>query len=511
MSRSKEPEPVISPVKVPDNEAGIVSEIVEESEKYEIAIESDGEEFPHDFELKFLPVGPPTVKKKTESTNFDEISFASKKFSDDIKIDFIRSIDYRILCRFLGITTVNDIKNHPYQENPLITMILMQSVLTFMEQQEFEFVGELNFDREGNSIPPDKTVWKIKGKEVSFTTSGFLYFEKKGGEKKDNVVFFLFTDLDRAVTSVTCYTSDKKGSEKYINQLESFAKEYNCLKGLKLRDVNMLTSSFAEVEKDPKYSWDNYYFEKEVIHIFESEVFGFLDNVKKYNDNGIYKRGIITHGSPGTGKTTIGYIICNRTDKTVIWITPEILGENNFRALSSVKLLYKLADFVSPCIIILEDLDLFGEDRDLGGDHLRLGALMNVLDGVNSVSNAVTIGNTNRLQSIELALRNRPGRFDRIVEITPLCDELREKMFINRLKDWKVSDDTIKHIVNKTNDWTGAESQEFINTLNLDYINNGHKKKILTIELVNKAVATMEQFGVGTNKSFGFGETKPGD
>ena len=224
----------------------------------------------------------------------------------------------------------------------------------------------------------------------------------------------------------------------------------------------------------------------------------------KNDEHKYFANGIVSHN---TGKTTIGHVICNNVpDHTVIWITPELIAENGTRALSSVKVLYKLADFVSPCIIILEDLDLFGGDRDgMGGGDLRLGSLMNILDGVNSVSNAITIGTTNRLNSIEKALRNRPGRFDRIIEIPSLNKELRYKMFKNRLLDWKVSNKTIDYIVENTDEWTGAEAQEFINTLNLNFIHSKKKTKKVDIKLVDKVIETMKMFGIGEISSeFGF-------
>ncbi len=232
---------------------------------------------------------------------------------------------------------------------------------------------------------------------------------------------------------------------------------------------------------------------------FDLEV---LNDEHKY-----YANGIVSHN---TGKTTIGNIICNMIpDHTVIWITPEILAENMHRAFNSIKSLYKLADFVSPCVIILEDLDLFGNDRDKGGDILSLGALMNVLDGVNSIKNAVTIGTTNRLSSIESALKNRPGRFDRVIEIPALPKELRKKMFRDRLKGWTVEKGALDYIVENTNKWTGAEAQEFINSLNLKHIGSNKKKKKVTIVWAEEIIKTMNKFGVGeASSSFGFGADK---
>ena len=226
-------------------------------------------------------------------------NLAKVKFADQIKIDFIISIDYRILCRFLGVTTVNDIKNHPYQSHPLITLILMESVNGFMESEGYDFVGELNFDNHGNSIPPEKNPWNVKGKETAFTTTGFLYFEKIDGDKIDNVAFFLYADLERGGASITSYTTDTNKSKDIIKDLQVYSKKCNCLRGAKLKDVNMITASFAEVEVGDKYTWENYYYPTEIRDLFNLEVFDFVNNVEKYNACGINKRGLILHGKPG--------------------------------------------------------------------------------------------------------------------------------------------------------------------------------------------------------------------
>ena len=453
---------------------------------------------------------PHDLEEQMKWSKTNEEKYAKEgisNFADQIKIDFIPSIDYRIMCRFLGATTVGEIKNHPYQSHPLITLILMESLNKFMKFKDFNFVGELNFDQNGNSIPPEKNPWHVKGKETTFTTTGFLYFESDSGKKQDNVVYFLYADLERGGSQITCYSNDTGKSKDFVNELEDYSKENNCLRGAKLRDVNMISASFSEVFVEERYTWKNYYYPSSIEDLFDLEVLGFIENVEQYNACGINKRGIILYGKPGGGKTTIGRIICNLVpNNTVIWITPEILSENNYKAISSIKALYKLADFLSPCIILLEDLDLFSQDRERGGDILSLGALMNVLDGVNSISNSITIGTTNRIESIETALRNRPGRFDRIIEIPSLTDELRDKMFRERLSDWKVSKDVWGYLVENTIDWTGAEVQELVNSLHLKHISSKRKMKKIDKKWAEEIIETMSKFGVGeASSSFGFG------
>ena len=240
-----------------------------------------------------------SMKEWAEKQEGKEEVSGKENFADQIKIDFIPSIDYRIMCRFLDATTVGEIKNHPYQSNPLITLILMESLEKFMKTKGFNFVGELNFDQHGNSIPPEKNPWHVKGKETTFTITGFLYFESDTGNKEDNVVYFLYADLERGGSQITCYSNDTKKSKDLINELEDYSKSNNCLRGTKLKDVNMISASFSEVAIKSEYTWDNYYYPESIKELFDLEVLGFMENVEQYNKFGINKRGIILHGKPG--------------------------------------------------------------------------------------------------------------------------------------------------------------------------------------------------------------------
>lgn len=428
---------------------------------------------------------------------------ASEKFADAIKLDFIKSVDYRIMCRFLGLRSVTEVKSYPYKGIPIIVNLLEQVIPEYMKSEGYAFVGELNFDRNGDSVPVEKKVWKIGNKELIFAITGFLYYEKIDGTEQDNIVFFNYYDQEREIHQLSCFSPDDIKCETVVNNLEKFAKTHNCLRGCKLRDLDLHNSTFSIINSEPsKYTWDKYYYPEGVKELFDNEIFGFLNDIKSYNQCGINKRGVIVHGKPGGGKTSLGYIICNNVkNNTVIWITPELIT----KFINSIKEFYQLADFVSPCIVILEDLDLFGVDRDLGGDIHRLGTLMNILDGVNSINNSITVATTNRLDTIEKALRNRPGRFDRIVEIPSLDDKLRRKMIQNRLSDWDISENNLDYIISKTDEWTGAQVQEFINTVNLTFIRKKDMQKVITQELADSVFDTMYNYGVGEqSKAFGF-------
>ena len=83
-----------------------------------------------------------------------------------------------------------------------------------------------------------------------------------------------------------------------------------------------------------------------------------------------------------------------------------------------------LARFVAPTVVFLEDLDLFAQDRQ-SKDWPGLGELMGQLDGAIDNEDIVTIATTNRLEVIEKALRNRPGRFDRVLRFDTMDEPIR--------------------------------------------------------------------------------------
>jgi hypothetical protein len=369
-----------------------------------------------------------------------------------------------------------------------------------MESKGYKFVGEKNFSREGDVIPCEKKTWTIGSKDYTFTNTGFLFF-KHNTNCKRNIAFYLYCHIGDSSVGMKCYSTCKDIPSQMLNDLDMYTKKYNCLRGCRLKDVNLMSAEFTEIEIFKDYKWDKFYFSQNVIDLVDEEIVGFLSHIKKYNDRGLNKRGVLFWGEPGCGKTTIGKVLCNclGNDTTVIWITPDSISENSVTMYQSIKLLYKLADYVSPSAVIIEDLDLFTTDREMGGDNLRLGSLMNILDGVNSIPNTITIATTNRLNVIENALRNRPGRFDRIVQIPALEEPLRKKMIQDRLSNCIVTPEIISLIVRQTEGWTGAEIQELVHTINIDFIVTDDTKLEVTSEKVDKAFKRIHAYGIGKN------------
>ncbi|MEM5777321.1 MAG: AAA family ATPase, partial [Candidatus Aenigmatarchaeota archaeon] len=135
-------------------------------------------------------------------------------------------------------------------------------------------------------------------------------------------------------------------------------------------------------------------------------------------------KGILLHGPPGTGKTLIAKAVATETNAYFIGINaPELLSKYVGESEENLKNIFKLARENSPSIIFIDEIDAIAQKREDSSDVERrlVAELLTLMDGIESNQGIVVIGATNRIDSIDEALR-RPGRFDKEIEI-PIPDE----------------------------------------------------------------------------------------
>lgn len=128
------------------------------------------------------------------------------------------------------------------------------------------------------------------------------------------------------------------------------------------------------------------------------------------------KRGVLLYGPPGTGKThTVRHLLSQSPGTTAVLLTGAALG--------AVEQAASLARAMAPSLVVLEDIDLVAEDRSMGhGPQPLLFQVLDALDGLDADADIAFIMTTNRVDVLEPALAQRPGRVDLAVEI-PLPDE----------------------------------------------------------------------------------------
>jgi cell division protease FtsH len=128
------------------------------------------------------------------------------------------------------------------------------------------------------------------------------------------------------------------------------------------------------------------------------------------------KRGVLLFGPPGAGKThTARYLISQLPEFTVVLLTGMAMYHINFAC--------SLARMVQPALVVLEDVDLIAEARDIapGMNNPLLYQVLNEMDGLAGDADVAFLLTTNRADLLEPALAQRPGRVDLAIQV-PLPD-----------------------------------------------------------------------------------------
>ncbi|MDO8427730.1 MAG: CDC48 family AAA ATPase [Candidatus Diapherotrites archaeon] len=130
-------------------------------------------------------------------------------------------------------------------------------------------------------------------------------------------------------------------------------------------------------------------------------------------------KGILLFGPPGCGKTLLAKAVANETNAHFISVNaPEIMSKFVGEAEERVRQIFKDAEENNPSIIFIDEIDAIAPKRDevVGEVERRVVAqLLALMDGLEARGNVIVIAATNRVNSLDEALR-RPGRFDREIE-----------------------------------------------------------------------------------------------
>lgn len=171
-------------------------------------------------------------------------------------------------------------------------------------------------------------------------------------------------------------------------------------------------------------------------------------------------KGVLLHGPPGTGKTLIARAVANEVDAHFDAIHgPEIISKYKGESAERLRTAFERAAENAPAIIFLDELDSIAGERDDGGDmeNRVVAQLLTLLDGLDSDEEVVVIGATNRVDSIDPAIR-RGGRFDREIEIGVPSEAGRREILDVHTRDMPLDDDVdLDALAERLHGFVGAD------------------------------------------------------
>eukprot|EP01006_Ploeotia_vitrea_P066686 TRINITY_DN95482_c0_g1_i1.p1 TRINITY_DN95482_c0_g1~~TRINITY_DN95482_c0_g1_i1.p1 ORF type:complete len:428 (-),score=70.32 TRINITY_DN95482_c0_g1_i1:149-1432(-) len=145
-----------------------------------------------------------------------------------------------------------------------------------------------------------------------------------------------------------------------------------------------------------------------------------------YDSHGIaWRRSILLHGPPGSGKTSMILALAGHFNKNVCLLQP------NNRKMTDNGLASLLQQTPEGAFIVLEDVDsLFDNHREtkMNGCELTFSGFLNALDGACTPEGHVFFLTSNHPERLDPALV-RDGRVDLPVEVSHACPQQLEGLF----------------------------------------------------------------------------------
>ena len=168
------------------------------------------------------------------------------------------------------------------------------------------------------------------------------------------------------------------------------------------------------------------------------------------------KRGVLLYGPPGTGKThTVRHLISTTPEHTIILLSGQTLQFIGQAA--------AVARHLQPSIVVLEDCDLVAMDRGFSpsGNPL-LFEVLDTLDGLDSDADVAFLLTTNRVEVLEEALTQRPGRVDVAVEIPLPDEEARRRLLALYRGTVPYSDEVLDEVATRSDHRTASFFKELM-------------------------------------------------
>ncbi|XP_056284078.1 ATPase family AAA domain-containing protein 2B isoform X2 [Pseudoliparis swirei] len=178
-------------------------------------------------------------------------------------------------------------------------------------------------------------------------------------------------------------------------------------------------------------------------------------------------RGCLFYGPPGTGKTLVARALaneCSQGDRKVSFFMrkgADCLSKWVGESERQLRLLFDQAYLMRPSIIFFDEIDGLAPVRSCRQDQIHssiVSTLLALMDGLDSRGEVVVIGATNRLDSIDPALR-RPGRFDREFLFNLPDKKARKQILEIHTRDWspKLSEPFVDELAEKCVGYCGAD------------------------------------------------------
>lgn len=353
---------------------------------------------------------------------FENVNYTNEK--NKYTMSYLSVIDFVINQKNINLKSLSEIDSESIIKN---TAINTNNIL-----QIKDFVFTIN--KMNKNILIEKDIY------ISFHSDEYKNSAGELIKRTDIIEIFSYkynVDELKKYVKEKCYEPYvRKFEENLIGNLYLFIPNKT-----KFNNIEYLTYNKKQINSTKTF--ETIFFEEK--NLFMEQLDFFINNKKWYQLKGIpYKLGIILHGYPGCGKTSIIKSILNYTQRHGIFI-----NLNNINKESLIQQIFCKIDMSNHYIpfnkrvYIFEEIDICDvtmkrdklkiinenekniDDNEKNdnkkcekddNDKLTLSTLLNLFDGIESNEDSIIILTTNHIEKIDPALI-RPGRMDINIEL----------------------------------------------------------------------------------------------
>ena len=289
-----------------------------------------------------------------------------------------------------------------------------------------------------------------KGREIEIN---YMISKKIVGNSVQAVKYHLLT--------LTSKDANIKLFEEFLEDAHNYCK-------VKKEKEEVLTFIFKtgywnNLSRLPKRDKSTLHLPNKVLPNLIKDLRDFLKGEDKYLKYGIpYKRNYLLEGLPGTGKTSLIFVLAS-------YFNMDIAIINFSLSIDDATFMKSVTKLPEDCFLVLEDIDTLFVERKPGDSNrsmVSFSGILNTLDGIARRTKQITFLTTNYISKLDSALI-RPGRIDKVITFNYSTSEQIKYFFDSFLPNQKENwDEFVKKIKNiKT---TSAILQSFF----FKYINS---------------------------------------
>lgn len=255
------------------------------------------------------------------------------------------------------------------------------------------------------------------------------------------------TEYDKDILVIRKFGRKHKLFTDMINDFRDFDLDTEKIKIYRMSGND--EGDWVYVKKQLKRPIDTVFLEEEKKDLLFGKLISFKEDEEWYEKNGIpYQLGILLHGNPGTGKTSLIKAIAGYLNYPIYYIDSGNLDKIE-KAVSSLP---------PKCLMVIEDIDANNVTHsrdDCDNDNIdgllnlksvkqaTLSSVLNSLDGIFSTHGRILIATTNHIEKLDSALI-RPGRIDLKIEVGCVNLEIFKQFYDRFFADTMTIPDNFK-------------------------------------------------------------------